>query len=204
MDAGISEAITTGLTGLFTALFGYIAYTFSSKSRCSVCNDYLPVRDLRWSVFVTNPDTGKLEEKSCCNKCFQAGAYTLPTDKSEVRCVRCGVSIGENDGDLLAIDGETVRACDHCISLPVPTSTVALQDLLSPEFLSSRTSFESFDDLADRYSGQLNDEADLHTYEFDAFIRDNSGYAFFRDMLEDAKELHRTKMLKRHFRLEDA
>lgn len=199
MDAGISDAITAGVTALLTSLFGYIAYKFSNKSRCSVCNDYLPVRDLRWSLFITNPDTGKLEEKPCCNRCFQAGAFEV-----QEHCVRCGASMASNEGDTLAIDGETVRACDHCISLPIATSKVALQDLLNPEFLSHRTNFESFDDLVAKYSGPLNDEADLNTYEFDAFIRNNSDYAFFRDMLEDAKESHRTKMLKRHFRIEDA
>ncbi|MAY16072.1 hypothetical protein [Thalassolituus sp. UBA2009] len=194
MDAAYTAALEAVLVSLLTAFFGYIVYRFSSKSRCSVCREYLPASDLRWTLFVTNPKTEKLEEKACCNPCFQAW---LIGGKAEA-CVRCGASLEVSEGIMFRIGDDAVRVCARCAALPLPSEKVMLKDLLNEEFLSHHTVFSSFSDLISKYGGVLKEE-DLNTFEFDAFIRANSDYAFFRDMLEDAKEWHRVKLLRRHF-----
>lgn len=244
MDAGTSEAITTGLTTVFTALFGYIGYRLSKNSRCCSCNEYLPVKDLRWKLFVTDNTTGKLQEKACCNRCFQQvstansqldepalqkaqvlleeATQQLETTKaatlevaeqveelqdqfeqpSPEKCSVCGVTFLSIDANHIDVYGQDVVVCPSCLSKKPPTEKVMLRDLLSDSFLAQQTGFSSFSDLTDRYGEGLEEESDLHTQKFNSFIKDNSEYASFQEMLDHALDCHRISMTKRYFNLD--
>ncbi len=197
MDFLTSEVITAVLT----PVFAYVAYRFTKqKSRCAICNDYLPVKDIRWVATVTNPDSGKLEQKSVCNPCFQKAVSTDPIDSHKEFCVRCGSLVQEPEECLRKVGEEFHYVCGFCMSI-APSEKIELQELLSPEFLSKRTPFDSFIGLAESYGQPLDTKEDLNTEGFNQFIADRTDYGSFEEILTEVITQKREKMLKEHLGL---